>query len=229
VSVSVLIPTGIPDGRERSRNLAWIVRWWEREFPEFEVCVGESSTDPYQKAEAFNRARSQASGDVLILADGDCYTAPDQIRKLAADAHHGVWGWPWDALIRTGHPHASSITARTDTDLRVRDGDRKHGGTAGGIVIMPAAYWDHVGGLDPRFVGWGGEDNALIASVAVFYGPPVRIPGPMFHLWHPVSPDRWSPVDPARLEQPNWKLWARYRDAVTPAEMLALIDERRGI
>ena len=45
--------------------------------------------------------------------------------------------------------------------------------------------------LDPRFVGWGGEDLAWGYALTTLAGEPWRSDEPLYHLWHP-TPARQS-------------------------------------
>lgn len=56
----------------------------------------------------------------------------------------------------------------------------------GGIVILRRETYAECP-LDPRFVGWGGEDESWGFALRALYGPPVRVRKPVTHLWHPPA------------------------------------------
>ncbi|RFF29293.1 glycosyltransferase family 2 protein [Wenzhouxiangella sediminis] len=86
---------------------------------------------------------------------------------------------------------------------------------AGGAVMMTQGVYDRMGGWDERFLGWGGEDDAMSYLLER-----ARVPGtqldlrPAVHLHHPRSPSSTS-------GQPH------YRSNLTLlSEYQAMSDER---
>lgn len=78
---------------------------------------------------------------------------------------------------------------------------------------------------DPRFRGWGGEDEALGLALRSLHGPEHRGSSDLLHLWHPPAPR------PSRQEgnAENMALVMRYRQAskLRP-QMAALVAEHAG-
>jgi glycosyltransferase involved in cell wall biosynthesis len=65
--------------------------------------------------------------------------------------------------------------------------------------IMPREAFYEVGGWDPRFRGWGGEDHAAMVAMDTLYGPHKTLPGAVMHLWHPIiNPEN---IDPNNKEK----------------------------
>lgn len=96
-------------------------------------------------------------------------------------------------------------------------------GFRSGVIVVHRTLWDRVGGMDPRFLGWGAEDDAFAdACETLGGGPPVRLDGPLWHLWHPdARPPRSDPH-----YRMNQRLWTRYRHAKgRPGVMAALVAE----
>src|SRR5690606_9853320 len=54
----------------------------------------------------------------------------------------------------------------------------------GGVVIMSAENYYNVGGHDPRFVGWGAEDDAFYLKAGAMLGV-IRLNYDLLHLNHP--------------------------------------------
>jgi hypothetical protein len=85
---------------------------------------------------------------------------------------------------------------------------------------MTVDAWRAIGGMDPRFRGWGCEDWALAHAAEVVHGPLIRTPNPAVHLWHPHGqgghPD---------LEAENSALLTRYTACTTPSEIHRLRRE----
>jgi hypothetical protein len=52
-------------------------------------------------------------------------------------------------------------------------------------MVVPRPLWEHTGGFDEGFVGWGFEDSAF-HTVA---GGSLRTPGELWHLYHVPAPE----------------------------------------
>jgi GT2 family glycosyltransferase len=57
------------------------------------------------------------------------------------------------------------------------------------MVAVPRDLFDRVGGFDPGFIGWGMEDVAFYLATRAVGGGAQRVTGPVWHLWHPPSPE----------------------------------------
>jgi hypothetical protein len=82
------------------------------------------------------------------------------------------------------------------------------GHAGGGIVVLSRELWEQVP-IDPRFVGWGREDDAWAKALTTLAGKPWRADHPLWHLWHPPQ-DRPSRT---RGSRPTERLWQQYRTA----------------
>src|SRR5665213_1068232 len=49
---------------------------------------------------------------------------------------------------------------------------------------MPREAFVVVGGMDPRFRGWGGEDRAFLQALNTLWAPYQNSPNTVYHLWH---------------------------------------------
>jgi hypothetical protein len=96
------------------------------------------------------------------------------------------------------------------------------------MMIMPREAIERLGCFDERFVGWGGEDVAILRAIDTLYGKHKTIDGPIYHLSHPkigqkYNERKWENQDKA-LQNSNLAL--RYHRATgKPSEMQALVDE----
>jgi hypothetical protein len=76
--------------------------------------------------------------------------------------------------------------------------------------------------LDPRFLGWGHEDDSWARALVTMLGDPWRGKRPLFHLWHPPQDRR------VRYEgrPQSAALFQRYRAKKgNRTRMRALLDE----
>lgn len=217
-SVSVLLPF-TSDDEWRTRALAHVQAHYASEHPEWEVIVGRSS-EPWSKGAALADARSRASGTVLVAADADVVLPPKELAAAVGAVLDGAhWAQPYRWVQRLA-PDATQ--ALYDGTPLARPRHRSHRAvTGGGIVVVAADVWDDVGGVDPRYLGWGGEDVSFGWALRTLHGPPAEGRGALLHLWHPhaVGRSRHRPPNPesaALLEQ--------YRRArLRPEAMRALV------
>lgn len=181
---------------------------------EHELVLQDSQREQFNLAEARNRGVAAARFETILLVDADSIGTRQAVLEAIAAAGDNrthycfdeftyldgelsdlvIAGAPIGALQLRGGPHESSI-----------------------MVVTKRAYWD-AGGMDERFVGWGGEDNAFRAATDTLNGGSHWHRGIGISLYHD---------DVARsTSQANLDLVARYRAAwKNRSAMHALIFE----
>ncbi|OWV34788.1 sugar transferase [Pacificimonas flava] len=129
-------------------------------------------------AAARNAAAEAATGDLLIFLDVDCIPSPPLVKSYASalasrDALYlsEVFYLPagavpdpldFDTLDCRGEPHPSKPEppaegVRSEPDLC----------ELWGLCFgLRKSRWDHVGGMDPGYTGYGGEETDLAAKLA---------------------------------------------------------------
>jgi glycosyl transferase family 7 (putative galactosyltransferase) len=211
-SISLLVPFRVaPDDSQddRARNWSWLQRYWERELPEAEIVLGHYDGVPFSKTAAVNDAAGRASGEVLVILDADCYLDGQVItdcaeRIMDAEARgRPLWFVPYRHFHRLP-PEATEILVQSDPTHPLRfhfpyvvDDGYGAPGVAGHhygalVTIMPAAGFWQVGGMDERFVGWGGEDIAFMHAVDTLYGRHRTSNNDVFHLYHAGIGSSWD-------------------------------------
>jgi hypothetical protein len=223
MAVSVLIPFR-PTDVHRQRALDWVLGQFERQYPRFQVIVQESERGPWSKGELVERALRRATGDVIVVADGDVWTAGlERAVQLVADGDFH-WALPqlWvyrlteAATARVYGGAGLSINAET---VRVHKAVR-----GGGCVVLDRPTIERIP-MDPRFVGWGGEDIAWGKALSVLAGDCWRARSPLYHLWHPPA----LREDEIAGSAENAALLKRYTMAKArsswPEKMQEVIDE----
>jgi len=187
MSVSVLIPfTSDDPARLRARDH---VAGWYRTLG-WEV-VGGACPPPWRKAVAVAAAAERSTGEILVVADADCLCPG--VAAAAAAVEGGVpWAIPHQLVHRLdeeatravyGGATAESTGGRTEAPYP--------GFPGGGIVVLARTTYVDVP-LDPRFEGWGQEDESWAVALTALHGPPWRGTDPLYHLHHPPPPDRRS-------------------------------------
>lgn len=228
MNVVILVPRR-PDNGPRDRLWAWCKPRWERFHPDWPIFEGASPPGPFNRSAALNDAARQAGDwDVALLIDADVVANPTAVHDavdIAANAGRVVVAH--NDRVMLNKAGTDKVLAGYDGPWRLRQmvetvysGPESCHSCA---VAVPRTVWDHIGGFDERFAGWGFEDSAFAIAVATLARPFVNLAAETFHLWHPLAEgaDKKSPThqaNAARLE--------RYRTAAGDREaIMALLDE----
>jgi hypothetical protein len=219
MSVAVVVPWQ-PGCPHREANLACVTARYD-----LPVVLGELQSDvEWCKAAAVANGLEQTAADVLVIADSDCIP-PDTLSEAVLAVENGEpWAMPHRKVYRLNEACTAVVRGGEDVDHRHARLDRRpyEGVKAGGIlVIRRDVYTDCP--FDPRFVGWGGEDEALGRALNLLHGPVHRLDADLIHLWHP-----WKEHG---MSRDTMRLVARYKGAFRKqdtAAMRQLIEEARS-
>lgn len=211
-----------PDDGHRDKLWRFAQGWWARECPDITIVEGESPPGAFNRSAAINNA-AKGDWDFGIVLDADVVAPGSQINAALAVAH---------VTDRVTFPFDIFLGLTPNMTARAISGDREHWERGcrytskiheSSIVVIPRGVWEETGGFDERFVGWGQEDVAFAHSARLLTGGLNRVAGAVWHLWHERSRDRNNLLDNYRSNQ---ALGDRYREAVSRADMLALLAER---
>lgn len=175
---SVLIPFA-GDDPDRLLSLAWVTARYESSG--YEVSIGYGDVERWSKADAVEDALSKASGDLLIVADADvwCEELPLSIEAVDQGAPWSMPHWNVVRLTRTGTEKFFA-----GQEILMEDESEHHfGAPGGGIVVLTREMYERCP-LDPRFVGWGGEDLAWGYALRTIAGKHARFHAGLWHFWH---------------------------------------------
>lgn len=199
-----------------------IARHAENRWP---IILGHHTDGPWCKALAIRDALDQTEADVLVIADADVWTdgLADAVRVVREGA---AWAVPHRGVHRLTEAATALYGAGAGlAELAVEE--RPYlGFEGGGITVLHRAVYEDCP-LDPRFTGWGGEDEAWGFALRILHGPPWRPTGhvPLIHLWHP-------PQERATRAFGNLagrELRKRYvRADSNPVTMRALVEEAKA-
>jgi hypothetical protein len=221
VGVSVVMPYS-SDDEHRQDARRYVLAWYARHHPTWELIEGDCPGE-WSKGRALADAITRASHDILVLADADSVVPADTLADAATRVAAGAaWVMPHRRVYRLSEAHTARVYAGAEPQPRDTCRPPYIGVTGGGITVVSRATWNTVGGIDPRFVGWGGEDIAFGWALETLCGRGVHLAAPLFHLWHTQEFQgqhrRGSPASEA--------LAGRYRRARNqPDQMRALISE----
>lgn len=216
--VVVAVPYKTHNGPRRDLLWRFVREHLEKHHPGFTIYVGESAQVPFNRSVAINDAAAKAGvWDVAVISDADTHVAPaqlDEAVRLATQTGRLVAAFTSVVeLDRVATERfLSGVKNPRLSAVRIRDAPIA---TQSSVLAVPRALWDAVDGFDPKFRGWGGEDNAFWRSCAIVAGEPLRVDGQALHLWH-------RNVKPSFLDrnyQANQQRWQRYLSAETVADL----------
>lgn len=221
--IIVIVPYR-PDNGHRDQLWAFLRGNYWSHLP-FPVVIGHHLDGPFNRSRAVNRA-AEGAWDFAIIADSDTWVPGEQLQKACLEAQAtGRLTAAFNAVaelspsctkrLLDGTLHLTDVSAFSVTTVRRHDLE-----TQSSMLVMPRSVWDRIGGMDERFVGWGGEDNALWKAATVVAGQPARIGGNAFHMWHPPAESKHD----GRQYGANLKLWQLYHAARTEEDLRRIAE-----
>lgn len=230
--MDVLVP--FRAGEDLARDQAWqFVRAWYREqHPDCRLIVGECHpSEPWSKGVAVARAFTHSTAPIVAVADADVLVTPGDLTGCVNAVGAGAaWAQPHNRVFRLSRAASAAVYRSTQRpQVRVLGNQalerRSHAAVpGGGLVVCARVTFESVGGPDPRFVDWGGDDVSWARALDTLAGRCARFDGPMWHFWHPRAPRRPG----NRASRESEALAARYIDAYgNVAGMRELVDEHR--
>lgn len=209
--ISLLVPFHSTDKKsQRTKNWAWLKKYWECRLPGAEIVMGidrRSHLDPavpFSKSCAVNDAARKAHGDIFVIVDADGYvddeavlTCASRIRRARKKGHR-LWFVPYRQFYRLTKKCSKHViesdpcrplrfTTPPEHHCIQNTSGSQHGHWFGALIqIMPREAFEEVGGWDPRFRGWGGEDHAAMRAMDTLYWHHKTLPGQVLHIWHPM-------------------------------------------
>ncbi len=182
--ISICIPWRSDHGW-RETLFEWVLPAWHDTG--FEICVGvDDDGGPINVSRALNRARAQATGDVLVVAAADHIPVPEA--ALSASRIAAVHGWSpvFAATAGITRDATEKVIAGEPVNIAASITGQVPFCTA--LLAVRRDVWDAVGGWDERFHGWGCEDTAFRLTLETLYpDPPWPEPLRTIALWHEAA------------------------------------------
>src|SRR5690606_13153907 len=181
-----------PPSREAS--WAWLRRRYEALLPELEIVTAVHTGRPWCKGRAVNEAVERSTGEVLVIADADCWVDPATLRGAVelVRSSEAPWVVPHGSVHRMDEASTDRILEQEpDAEVSalfaaaqlIREPYRGYAG--GGIVVVSRPGFDYVQGFPEAFTGWGCEDEAFAYALDTMLGQHARLEADLWHFWHP--------------------------------------------
>lgn len=146
--------------------------------------------------------RSRAEIVAVMDADVVCHGLDQAVEAVRAGA---AWAMPHRGVYRLTADATALVLAGAMPEGLPTEQPPYLGVEGGGCVVARRRTLLEVP-LDPRFIGWGQEDESWGVALRELLGPPHRVKRPLFHLWHP--PQRRLTRSRGSME--SWALRTRY-------------------
>lgn len=225
MSVTVVVPFA-GDCSHRIRALRYVLARYAREFPDWRVVIGHGGS-PWVKANAITPAIEATHSDLIVVADADCWSDGIASAVRAVICGAAEWAMPHRMVHRlTEGATAAFFDGQTLDEYTRRPYEGKD---AGGILVAPRETLLATP-PDPRFVGWGQEDESWGLALTTLHGECWRGDHTLTHLWHPPAPKLSSGPRGNWGSMESRRLFKRYRHASgSPDAMAQLIGEFRDL
>lgn len=207
----ILVPRRADNGF-RDALWDWTKGWWEREQSHMPIFEGHHDSGQFNRAAAVNRAAALAGDwDVAVIIDSDVICDPQRVKDAVALAHEtGKLVYPHDVRKDLNQGGSRRVMAG-DQGNWDRYVHKRYPDMVSSVIVVPRRLWDEIGGFDESFEGWGYEDTAFAAAADTFGKGHIRLPGEVWHFWHPTARE-------GRPGTPTWSINSakgqRYRAAI---------------
>ncbi|WP_295400224.1 glycosyltransferase family A protein [uncultured Thiocystis sp.] len=209
--VSFITTVRVTDER-RARNLRYTLDWYQRQCDWEWVIVEQDAAPrldelplpeglkrlfvlnpgPFNKAWGFNVGVRAARGDLLFFCDADLLVPASALETATSLCTRRVLAVnPYETLADLGRTESDALLAGDEpprfdrNDASDRRGERERICFCGGAFMMRRSLHQHMGGFDERYLGWGGEDDAMSLRLGRTTAEVAVVQGRMaLHLWH---------------------------------------------
>lgn len=222
-SVSVIVPYRSNGCAWRDASHRWMLEYWRRFFPSWQVVIcSDDGQGAWSKSQAIRNGVRESFGDMLVIADSDSLVTDVSTSIAHIASGRSRWAVPHFGVLRLSESATRAVLSGVDPrSVRHQTTERHYGLAGGGVVVVNRETFEACP-PDPRFRGWGGEDEAWGLALRSLHGDEFRGRADLIHLWHP--PAARKARDHGNDE--NMALVHRYRQAAKlRPQMAALVAE----
>lgn len=213
MKVQVVVPFrgGCP---HRERAWQWVRERYATIHPDWEVVEARAPEGEWSKGAAVNPAVEASNAEVVIQADADCWC--DRLSEAVAAVEAGAsWAVPHLRVRRLSEEGTAAALAGEDRHKQPL-AQRPYGGILGGGFVVARREVLLAAPLDPRFQGWGQDDESHALALDALFGPPWRGKADLWHLWHPPQ----ERMTRRRGSKESWELRGHYFEARNDPEAM---------
>lgn len=210
----------------REAALAWTLLRYHQQLPGVPIVFGECDPElPFNRSAAILDGMTKTTADVLVISDSDVWS--DGIHEAIDQVEQGApWAIPHDKLHRLSETATAEVLAGAEPNARMDHAERPYRAYECSTVFVARREALEIAPPDPRFVGWGHEEQALAAALRTLVSKPWRGTAPCWHLFH--EPQERKTRSTGNDE--NKALYRRYVKARgRPDAMRALVDESHDV
>jgi len=208
--IDIIIPHTNAD-EYRRRNLFFIIRYYKEYLPESNIILVEQNTETditelselvhlhmkiktteplFCKSYLLNEGYNAGTNKYIIFADTDC--AVD--RNIMSSINSLLPNLDTHVILPYNRP-VINLTETQTLQLIANHKTFNYGDMGlisrgfisnGGVVMISSENYYKIGGHDPRFIGWGGEDDSFYIKSERVIGLR-RLNATLFHLNHPKN------------------------------------------
>lgn len=211
MSTDIILPVG-GECVYRASTRSWLTeRWRSLGYNVIEgYCEGT-----WSKAVAVADALTRSTAEVIVVHDADSWSAATESAIVAVE-QSADWSVPFAMVNRMTEAASQAVLDGAPfSGAKLLKSHRMVPG--GGITALTRELYERVP-LDPRFKGWGYEDECWGVALRLTAGSPAIHQEHLWHFWHPPA-DR-HPHKSESLNLRNLYMRARRR----PAEMRTLLE-----
>lgn len=222
LTVAVVVPFrgGCP---HREAAWGWVRRRYAEKHPNWELIEAPAPDGPWCKGAALAAAIAASSAEMIIQADADVWC--DGLLEAVETVREGApWALPHNEVRRLTQEATAAVLAGDEWERQPLLEDAYPGVVGGGILVAPRETLCEIP-VDPRFTGWGQEDESHGRALRTLIGTPWKGSAPLVHFWHPPQ----ERISRGRGSAEGWALRRRYdRRSQSTTAMSKLLDEIRG-
>lgn len=206
---------------------------WGSLLPDFSISEGfHDGPEPFSFSKAINASAATATKcepdwDVCLYIGADwlAQTAAQCVEAAECALRCGQLVFAHDQTVVLSEAGTVALLEGGSLDDALASGEW-HTNTFSGVVAIPRALWDAVGGFDERYVAWSFEDLGFWDACNAFGGGCQRVEGVIAHLFHEQV---WSEREGNPEHARQHELWQRYRAVKNDAVgMRSLLSEPGG-
>src|SRR5688572_5036123 len=222
--VAVLVPYR-PTGPDRAAAWEHVQALWQATHPTWQLCVADSPGERWCKAAAVGAALAETDAPMLVVADADVWCDGVGAAVAAVRAGAAKWAVPHARVCRLTSVASARVYETGPWPLRrvtTTYAQPPYPGKLGGGMVVLGRDTYLATPLDPRFVGWGQEDESWALALRCMAGREWRGTEDLWHLWHTPQTRQSRSVG----SRESFALYRRYCGAVRDrGRMRGLIGE----